>query len=108
MTITLATPKDCGDLDPGTEQYAEVKILQTTIDLRQKVVTLRVGFGNTVNGEWKASPIMGELSYAVKGEAYQTLMAALPTENGGSLYEQVAKTLYQWLIDNTVHMGTIT
>jgi len=123
MPITLTTPKATGDLDPNAagNQYTQVKITKQTIDLTRKLLTVTVSYGNTVNGHWVPG-ILPAMSFAaidqpangdqpavtdftdLVGTAPAAPVEGTPTP---SLYDQVSKRLYQWLLAKQFFPGTI-
>ena len=113
MTIQLTTPYST----PATHgcpsvTAQEVKIAEVVLAVTEKTLTVRVQYGDTVNGAWIPA-CLPEGSFRVvntapDGTDFDDLMAAaLASAAGVSLYEEVATTLYAWLIAQGFYAGTV-
>jgi len=127
MPLQLTTPKSTGDLDLSAlnNAYGEIKIIKQDIDVTNKVISLSIEYGNTVNDIW-IQGILPPQEFKIRNMPaqydlleppneivpaiahYDILISQLPTDANISIYNNVAVALYQWLIDNGYFSGTIT
>lgn len=107
MPIQLTTALDMGAVD---DDYTHVKIMEFTHDALESAILLTVQHG-TLSGQTfvrgKKIPNTTQKTFKVTGQDYTDLVAELPANTTETLYAQVAKALYQWLIDNGHYAGTI-
>jgi hypothetical protein len=118
MPLQLAIPVSTGDL--SANDLTHVKVERFRIDIENKRLEFAVNFGFYNEGIW--SP--GEYQPSVRrmfivrdaapegGEGGSTdftdlVAASTPLTLEEKLYDGVARTLYQWLIDNGHFDGSI-
>jgi len=127
MPILLTTPKNTGDLDSNAPdgEYKELKIISFSLNPNQKKLYCVLEYGNTINDEW-VKGVLSDFSISIGNTPereeydsenelvvipatteYDDLMAMLPFNTTDSLYTQVAKALYQYLLDKELFAGTI-
>lgn len=110
MPIQLATPFNGGDLEAAP--LTHVKILSFQIELRG---TGSIHFyairGHVKNGNFieTTNPIAGKTTYEflLRGNDFKAMTATLTSAPGLLIYDEVANTLYQWLIDHEHFAGII-
>jgi len=111
MPIQLTTALDVGALDPNSPlQQAKIDIIELHIGGASAILT--VAHGNTVSDEWVVGvPLRGKTvkKLTVDGADYAAIKAAASVGAGEVYYDEIAKLLYQWLIDNHAddYAGTI-
>lgn len=123
MALTLTTPLE----QPGLHgeagaTYGEVKIVAVGLDLIQKQLSMTCQYGDTIADEWTPAPLPDvvhtiqniEPLFGTDGEvlreadpAYDLFMAAsFASSTATFLYDEVADSLYQWLIDEDIYEGS--
>ncbi len=107
--IQLTTPFSLGDVD--STPLTHVRIVSFNIDLDAKMIYFRAMRGSLESSEFvKAAYVVRNgtsLEYRVAGDDYDALCAKLTSATDVSIYDEVARELYQWLIDNGHFQGTI-
>ena len=114
MPITLTTPIQTGAVDPNGP-YAEVKIVQFTMDTIKKYIWIVCQYGNTVNGNWTPGIKAGvavDKTFGIKDEGedtdYTDMVTAVSAAADEVYYDKVKNILYQWLLDKDHYIGTIS
>jgi len=124
MPLQLTTPKNTGDLDPNApnNQYAQVKILTMTVHLSLSQIVLEVEYGNTVGNTWRKG-VLPSTRYTIRNlpgvndrdgnliepahPYFNQLVVQTVSSPDAVIYDDVAKHLYQWLIDCGHYAGTV-
>ena len=123
MPIRLTTPFQ---FSPGhgqaVESYAEVKVSSFHLAPDEKHMRLIIQYGNTIDGAWHAGKVpsaevviadtpehLGAGGEQVPASIDFSKLAGLtyPTSTTERLYDQVARSLYQYLIIKGLYEGTI-
>ena len=129
MPLALTTPLNCGasDATENVTQYAQVKIIKQEIDIENRRITIKVQYGNTIEGAWVPAMPIGQVNrpsqYLIynipesedeNGDPvpadpeYNTIVAAaVSTAADQRAYDITASYLYQWLIDKGYFAGTV-
>lgn len=105
--IQLTTAFDMGDLDAD---YTHVKVVQFALQTEQKNIQFTTRLGKMVDSAFVPGEHITnatQKSYFVGGAEYDALVASLTSDADVSIYNEVARTLYQWLIDNNHCVGSI-
>lgn len=105
MPIRLETPFNPGDLDPG-KSYTDVMIEDFTINLVRKRIRLVVARGYQSGGNW----VRGKsaiLKHEITGDDYDAVTSLSPFDPSSLLYDQVARALYEYLIDEGIYPGVV-
>jgi len=121
MALQLTVPIDVGDLD--SNDYTHVRIIRFALDVMARTIQFQTVEGYIQNGQfvrgrhgrergWEIQDIPvqgveGEPGYVAADPAF-TILAGTQGEDGQRLYDGVANTLYQWLIDHGHYAGIIT
>lgn len=123
MSITLDTPIQQPPLHGApAATYGEVKIIVVGLSLVEKQLALTCQYGDTVDGDWVPSPlpsivhtlcnheqVISNQEVLVEADpAYDLFMVgAFASSTSTYLYDEVAESLYQYLIDEGIYAGTI-
>jgi hypothetical protein len=122
MSILLTTPET---FNPGHGQptivYPEVKIVQVDHEIVAKRLVLHMQYGETIDGDWIGSPHMYkhvEIIENFEGIAgqddwieepdprYDLFMVSQFAESTTAyLYDENARALYQYLLDQGIYAG---
>lgn len=107
MPILLTTPWNPGNFDPG-KTYPYAKILTFTQSTENKWMRVAVDFGYMNEGVWSTGSAKDkEKMYTIRGEDYDTMIAAMP-EEGEKVYDAVKRLLYAYLVAHVPELaGTI-
>jgi len=103
MPLQLTTPFDSGDFD--VRDYAQMKITSFELDTNDGHIHIACEYGNTIDGAWVRGAYR-RMDFHVRGADFLAMLALLPQE-GETIYNAAARTLYTWLIDNNHFSGSI-
>ena len=107
MPIQLTTPIPVGGLDEG--DYTHVKIVAFRMDPMNKRMDIRARAGRIVEGVWFQGKVSNQntgWAHNIEGAEYDTI-TAIQGQAGSALYDQVANSLYQYMLDKGAVVGTI-
>ncbi len=98
MPWQLTTPVNTGDLDASN--YAEVKIVGVSHRTNQKLISVELEYGNTVDGEWVRghTPIGKVSSHVIEGQKYTDLITTHATQDGELSYDAAKRGLFEHLV----------
>lgn len=110
MALLLTTPRQTGDLDPNSSSYTHVKITVTRHDPINKTIALICqhgvddGYGNWTKG---VLPVGKYVIANVEGgtQHYNNVLGTM-TNGSESIGVATARTLYEWLINESIYIGT--
>jgi hypothetical protein len=121
MALQLTTAIDVGVLD--VHDYTHVKIQNCNLDAKNKSIQFNTSEGYMSSGVFQrgmqsrdknfeiynrpAKGIEGQEGYVAADPQYDNLVGDIYGEANVLLYDSVASTLYQWLIDNGHYIGAI-
>jgi len=129
--ILLTTPFDASGIDPSHPSYTHIKIMWMNWDARTSVISVGAYHGYLDGGDFVSGveipkvtvkqsqcynihvgPTQAELDIDPNaGETvtpnYDTMVSKLTSDIGVLVYEEVARELYQWLLDESMYVGTI-
>ena len=107
--IQLTTPYVVGATDPNGP-YTHVKILKFGADLENMFIQFTAQMG-TISGSDFIKGIRSKgttlRTFEVINDDFDTLVAKLTSAAGVAIYDEVARELYQYLIDKGEYAGTI-
>lgn len=116
MTILLTTALTHS---PGhgaaDETYGEVKVLSFRVWITKAKLEIVTNYGNTVEGVWvggKTHPLIvvvadHDNTIPATTDYTDLMLAAQCSEAGALLYNEVAESLYQYLLDQELYAGTV-
>lgn len=106
--LQLTTPYNVGDVDPNGP-YTHVKILQFGVNLEHPSIQFTAQMG-TVSGDDFVKGIRAKgttmKGYSIEGSDYEAMVSKTTSAQGVLIYDEVARELYQWLIDKGHYAGT--
>lgn len=106
--IQLATSYNVGDVDPNGP-YTHVKILRFSADLEHQRIHFSTQMG-TMSGDDFVKGIRAKGStvqnFDIDHDDYLAIVAKTTSAQGVLIYDEVARELYQWLIDKGHYVGT--
>jgi hypothetical protein len=108
MPLSLTTPLNVGAFD--TTNYTHVKILRFVHDSANSAIHIVAYHGTLSGGVFTPGKEMDGVTlkrFEVIGAGYTTLVGKLTSASGVAIYNEVARELYQWLLDNNHYVGTI-
>ena len=108
MPLELTTALDMGAIDAD---YTHVKILNFLLHSEGEFIEMVVAHG-TVDGGGaftvgKRVAGVTPSHFRIEGADYATIVSAVTSDTGVPIYNEVARELYQWLIDEGHYIGTI-
>ena len=113
MPLFLDTPFNPGDIDPGV-QYTLIIVTRMEVDLRQKYIRLVVERGYMNGADLKLSEVTSPMVFMIKDDEFVdpplTGYSDIVTTMGVAdelVYDQVAGSIYQWLIDEGHFSGIV-
>ena len=105
MPLLLDIPLNMGAVDVN---YTHIKIMNFTHNYNAIYLVVQHGTmsgNNFVQGKNISDVTIR--SFAIQSDDYATIIATLTSATGVPIYDEVASTLYQWLIDKGHYSGTI-
>jgi len=108
MTIELTTAFDPGDIAEGS--YTHVKIVSFFVDLRKGAILIDTLYGVESEGEFTDGvevPKATRKRFKLSGSDYTTIVAKLTSAADVPIYDEIARELYQWLLDAEHFAGEI-
>lgn len=107
MPIQLTTPMSMGDID---DDYTHVKIIKFEVNLAAQVIEFRTAHGFIDAGDFVLGQNVGQTTrkrFELNGPDFASIITKQTSAAGVLIYDEVARELYQWLIDNGHFAGTI-
>lgn len=108
MPLLLTTPLDMGAVDVD---YTHVKVIAFSVNLVGDFLEISVAHGTEDGeGDFIVGKRVGGVThkgYELRGADYVTILSKVTSAAGVLIYDEVARELYQWLIDNGHFVGTI-
>jgi hypothetical protein len=106
--LQLTNPYNVGDVDPNGP-YTHAKILQFDVNLEHQHIHFVVQLG-TISEEAFVKGIRAKnttmRNFDIQGDDYLAIVAKTTSAQGVPIYDEVARELYQWLIDSGHFVGT--
>jgi hypothetical protein len=108
MPINLTTAFDPGDADSGNLTHVRIESLE--ISLPGKTISFTTRHGTYAGGTWTDGVKVRNVTrkkFTITGDDYDDMIAKTASGADAKVYDDVAKHLYQWLIDEGHFTGTI-
>lgn len=108
MPIQLTSAFDPGDAGSGTLTHVRISDFRVNLDFKQ--IRLAVKHGTYVESIWTQGIAIRNVTqkdFSIQGDDYTTIITKLTSAADVSIYDEVARELYQWLLDNEHYAGTI-
>ncbi len=106
--IELTTAFDPGDIAAG--DYTHVRIQSFRVDLVKQVIALDTLFGTLSGEDFVAGvdvPRATRKRFHIQGDDYAAMITKLTSAADVLIYDEVARELYQFLIDQGHFAGTV-
>lgn len=108
MTIELTTAFDPGDIAEGS--YTHVKVISFVVDIRRKAIMIDTLYGVESGGEFTDGvevPRSTRKRFKITGNDFDAMVSKLTSAADVLIYDEVARELYQWLLDKGHFAGSI-
>lgn len=108
MPIQLTTAFQTGDADE--QDYSHVAIRKVEVRLEADVIRFHTRHGIYSGGVFTPGKILrGQTAqtFELRGSDYTSILSELCSSTDEKVYDEVARVLYEWLIDNEHFSGTV-